>query len=176
MGRVYFPWSRHYINSEDIRRIKGHLEDGDIILSRTFGALTHVFIPGFWKHASVHIDGQIFEAVGDGVRSVSIDDHLIGKDDIVIIRYPKLFKHGMVAKAESFVGVPYDYSFRPGRRALYCVELAMELLSWGGYPSQRFEHDDILGQPVSSADDLLASPELVEVSRYGKVSGNKLKH
>lgn len=31
-----------------------------------------------------------------------------------------------VRRARSFLGVPYDYSFRPGREKLYCSELVWE--------------------------------------------------
>ena len=33
-----------------------------------------------------------------------------------------------VRRARSFLGVPYDYSFRPGREKLYCSELV-----WASY-------------------------------------------
>ena len=103
-----------------------HIRAGDIGLHRDWGYLSNVAIPGFMKHAWIHINEpqtngihdisnmNIVEAVSEGVLKRSALHPLIS--EYVIILRPKGMneidiKHA-VSKAEKIVGCNYDADFK----------------------------------------------------------------
>jgi len=108
---------------EVLYALKYLIKPGDVGLHRDEGYLSNVAIPGFMKHAWVHVeplrdDGtapKIVEAVGEGVRHVNAIVPL--KTDYAIIVRPKTIKHRpegvkvAVDKAMRIIGENYDVDF-----------------------------------------------------------------
>lgn len=121
-----FPWvtwaHHHYLVSyEEILPALPLIQYGDIGLHRGKGYLSNLFIPGFMKHAWVHVqDGvespEIVEALSEGVvkRSGLYPMH----SDYTIILTPRNTveitddqRKTACAKANQIVGEPYDDKF-----------------------------------------------------------------
>lgn len=127
LGEAHAPFTRKKITGNDYRHAKGILVPGDVVLVRTRGEFSNLFIPGFWTHASIYVgDECIVEATGSGVHETDLVTFMMHKDYVGIFS-PKFA--GPAAKlaaadwASSQIGKPYDYSFSGGNEAFYCSEL-----------------------------------------------------
>ena len=77
-----------------------------------------------FSHVGIAVTGNgadsVLEATTDGGVRLTLLEEFLGRSA----------KIGGIAaavrRARSFLGVPYDYSFRPGREKLYCSELVWE--------------------------------------------------
>ncbi|MFT5105845.1 MAG: hypothetical protein ACI9UA_001467 [Pseudoalteromonas tetraodonis] len=124
------------------------LQAGDIIVTRQFGALSNVFLPGFWPHSALYIGTEAererlgveidveramrckdplrtLEARKDGVRFRQLDSTL-HVDAFTVIR-PRLADADLaeaISRAITHEGKDYDFMF-DCRRAdrLVCIEL-----------------------------------------------------
>lgn len=109
------------------------LQPGDIILSRNDRALTTICIPGYWSHALLcvgRIDRgdayEIAEMVGTGFVKSDFFDTCHQADHVIILRCPEWdldYARDVIARCMSYDGLPYDFKFAFGVRALYCSEL-----------------------------------------------------
>lgn len=119
------PFTRKRIASHDYHAAKEILRLGDILLSRTYGEMANVFIPGNFTHAAICSNhGFIVEAIGRGVVESDLIDFMLTKDEVVVMR-PRMCPELGPEAAEiawSLVGAPYDYAFVGGNQAFYCSE------------------------------------------------------
>ena len=91
-----------------------------------------------FSHVGIAVTGNgadsVLEATTDGgVRLTLLEEFLGrsakigGRPAVVAMRLKDTAGiAAAVRRARSFLGVPYDYSFRPGREKLYCSELVWE--------------------------------------------------
>ncbi len=127
VGHVHAPWTHKRISGRHYLAAKGILQPGDVLMSRTDGELTNVFIPGFWSHGAVYVgNGEVVEATGDGVHKTDLLSWMLTKDYVRVCRArfaTALQRSDAAYFARSYIGLPYDYGFASGNKALYCFEI-----------------------------------------------------
>ncbi len=117
----YVTWAtkEHKVDYDEIIAALPLIKYGDIGIHRDAGYFSNIAIPGFMKHAWIHInDGlkkpRIVEAVSEGVLSRSPIYPMFS--DYTIIMTPKNCsdeeRKGACKKAEKIVGQLYDHNFR----------------------------------------------------------------
>ena len=114
-----FPWVTwairyHKVHFGEIHEASKIVQPGDIGVHRDDGYLSNVAIPGFQKHAWIHIEGgDIVEAISEGV--VRRDMYYPLYSDYAIIFRPKNVTQEeidlAVTKAKSTIGENYDVDF-----------------------------------------------------------------
>jgi len=126
IGKLHVPFSRKKITAKDFEACLELMQPGDILLTRTRGELTNLFIPGEWPHAAIVVsDGLIVEAVERGVVSTKPFDFFRKRDFVKLIR-PEVGEIGRktaALKASLLVGRSYDYNFHSENEEYYCSEL-----------------------------------------------------
>jgi hypothetical protein len=117
----YVTWATHscLTDFDEILEALSLIKYGDIGLHRDVGYLSNSIIPGFMKHAWIHVQGglekpRIVEAVSEGVLLRNAIHPLLS--DYSIILSPKGVsdeeRKGACLKAESVVGAQYDVNFK----------------------------------------------------------------
>ena len=148
-----FPWATWAVEQkkvcyEELLDALSHIQYGDIGLHRDSGYLSNLAIPGFMKHAWIHVqDGTVepvaIEAVSEGVVRRSPLYPMFS--DYVIILAPKDVtdesRKGACLKAEGIVGVRYDHNFE--------FDIERELAHYRGVDE------------VAAADDLKRSQQWI---------------
>jgi uncharacterized protein YycO len=136
MGKLNYRMGRPYESTDkDKMKIKNYAKPGMILLSATNYEVSNWFIPGFWTHSSIigptvnWPKGQIIEAIGEGVRRVSVNEFVDTHDYFHLLR-PKFRSEPQMAEAAAYadlqVGKPYDERFYftlTGNNAFSCSEL-----------------------------------------------------
>lgn len=134
--------------------VKGHhyyearklIQPGDILLRSYKQYLDVYFIPGEYSHAALYIGGpneEIIHAMTPDVQKTNLA-HFMRCDKFCIVR-PKVFQEvtkTAITRAQSKLGVPYDYDFvfetedYTGRNfscselIYYCYQEQVENLGW----------------------------------------------
>lgn len=154
------------------------LEPGDVIVTRHDLALTNLFLPGFWPHASLYIgtadereqlgvvageekaqhwkdDICVLEARKDGVLFRPLNDTL-AVDNFVVLR-PELSQAGIrrgIERAIQHEGKMYnfDFDFFNSDR-LVCTEVVYR--AFDGLEDMHFPLTERAGRKTLSAEDLL---------------------
>lgn len=134
IGHVHAPFTHKRMALRHFCALKECLIPGDVLMSRTDGELTNVFIPGFWSHGAVYVgDSQVVEVTGEGISNppVPLMYFVLTKDYVRACRPLFANRDQMQAAADwcraqaaALPRVPYDYDFASGNRALYCFELS----------------------------------------------------
>lgn len=124
---IHMPWSRKLVTGSDVLLMMKVVQPGDVLLTRSDGELSNIFVPGFWGHAAIAGEDAIIEATTKGVHKSDPISFLMGKDYAVVLR-PVFLDESEKARAveysEAQVGKPYDYSFNTSNiTAFYCSEL-----------------------------------------------------
>lgn len=141
----HFPWvtwdvHQHAVGMEEIFEALPLIKYGDVGLHRDSGYLSNLAIPGFMKHAWIHVeDGvkspMICEAISDGVVHRSAV-YPMYSDYTIIIR-PKganyKDRRGACKKAKSIVGTRYDHDFK--------FDVEAELKHYRGDDTEAAEED-----------------------------------
>lgn len=151
---------RGYIETEftisQVRELIINIKAGDILLSYESGRWTSMFIKGEWDHAAIVDDNlYVVEAVGDkfvegknlgGVRKIKLEDWIIKKNHIMVLRHIDYNNISLKAAALSgrFVGKNYDYAFHLGAESLYCSELVYLCYKPFNYDFMDHVHNEIL--------------------------------
>lgn len=132
IGRQHWPIKHHRITENDFAAVKAVLKPGMVFCTRRTGELNNLFIPGFWTHAAIYVgDGQVVEAITEGVSLTPLDEFLCGRSDgkdYVLVRDALYLtddeKQVAVDFAKKQVGLPYDWVFAgTDDRAFYCSKL-----------------------------------------------------
>lgn len=140
--------------------IKGQLLErlrpGDVLVTRKEHSLTNYFLPGYWPHAALYIgEGQVVEALADGVRVRSIESPF-GADALASIR-PQLGDSDIeraIERAHTHVGKPYDFDFDFTRAdRMVCTEVVYR--SYEGLGEMKFDLTWRAARQNLSAEDLL---------------------
>lgn len=160
-----------------LEELRPRLRPGDVLVTRHEGALTNVFLPGFWPHVALyvgspsqrdalglklqrstgeHVDAEeTLEALKDGVRFRLLASTL-AVDAVAVLR-PALPSEE-VARALSRVAVHegklYDFDFDFFRSdRLVCTEVVYR--AYDGIGPLRFSLAERAGRPTLSAEDLV---------------------
>ena len=139
LATISIPFTRKQIKGANYYEIKKILQEGDIILTKTYGEFSNLVNPSPLKHGAMyvgnpkedHID-YVAEALGRGVVLNDLITHILSKDEVVICRLKKISpenKDKMVKFAISKIGLSYDYDFSLGNKAFYCFELCAEAIN-----------------------------------------------
>lgn len=126
LSKVYFPFSRKLITAEQFRDIELLCQPGDVLLTRTRGEVSNVFIPGFWSHVALVKDKHsVIEAITSGVQQTDLAEFCFRRDYIQLLQpqFNKATRGLSAVFAESAVGKEYDYRFQGDTEAFYCSEL-----------------------------------------------------
>lgn len=112
---------QHKVCFEEILEVLPAIEYGDVGLHRDLGYLSNVFIPGFMKHAWMHVNSgnikaeevQIVEAISEGVVQRSALYPLYSDYSIILqpVGVSESDRKGACLKAKSIVGENYDVDF-----------------------------------------------------------------
>ncbi len=166
------------VSAEVRQTIADFLEPGDVIVTRHAKALTNLFLPGFWPHASLYVgtpaqrysagiavdkeresrwvdDICVLEARKDGVRLRSLDDTLAV--DVFVVLRPNIAAEAVsraVERALKHEGKMYkfDFDFFNSDR-IVCTEVVYR--AYDGLAGLQFPLQDRAGRKTLSAEDLL---------------------
>lgn len=115
------------ITSKFVNQLEAMIQPGDILGSREDWRFTNLFIPGYWSHIAVYVGGgYVVEAIGTGVRIITLEEFCYTKDSVFMLRVhkPKIMREHAAIRARSIVGKKYDYIFNSTDEEFYCSEVA----------------------------------------------------
>lgn len=170
------PGAPKSVTPELRRQVLARLEPGDVVVTRHEDALSNLFLPGFWPHASLYLGdaGQrarlglglpagapsaagphFLEARKDGVRIRPADDTL-AVDALVVLRpplEPTAIRTGLENALEHW-GKLYDFvfDFRRSER-LACTEVVYRGLD--GVGGLHFQLEEVGGRLCLPAEELI---------------------
>jgi hypothetical protein len=114
-------------------KIKKRLLPGMVILTHKDYEFTNLFILGYWTHSAIVISSEdVVEAVSNGVIVRRIEDFLTTVDDFIVLkpRYCNRISMKMASEqVKKFVGFPYNFTFKPSQKSIYCSELIYKAYS-----------------------------------------------
>lgn len=170
VGKVHFPGK--IINDEHVAALKADLKNGDVIASATKYELSNIFIPGFYGHAAIYLNGKIYEAVTSGVRVSTLEHFCFKKDGLILLRlHGPDWTEEQISLMEEFcadqIGEPYDYSFDWGSyEKWYCSKLVLFAFKIAAPEnSSAVNTMKVLGQTQVSPQNLVES--LIKIRKYG---------
>ena len=129
IGKLHWPFTDRKLTGRDYYLVRDDVYPGATLLLSKKWEPSNLINRAKYKHASLYLGGDkvkyCYEAVGSGVRPLSLVDSIMKSDGLVICA-PKFLKTGDIEKlrgiAKSKVGLPYDYWFNLGNKQLYCFE------------------------------------------------------
>lgn len=159
LGELHIPFTRKKVNGNDFMQISQLIKPGMVILTKTYGELTNLLIPGVWSHAGIYVgDGKIVEAIGSGVVEKDLAEFLLTKDKVCLLEpyfVENQFQMDNAARfARSKVGFPYDYKFKSNNKAFYCSELVFASYHHATGGLSPFELRETLGIETAIPDDI----------------------
>lgn len=184
MGRR-IPTTMPEISSDKAQSLKEKIRPGDVLMTAD-GAYPGWARMEFWAigshytHAAlVGSDGQVYEAVGEGVIQGSLDEFLQGRLKVAVAR-PGLDEAGVERATEycrGQLGKAYDGFFNTeDDKEFYCSELVAKALATAD-PSVQTPTKSLLGKKAIAPDVFLSAPGFQPIhddgSHYWK---NKLSY
>lgn len=159
IGRLHAPYTHKRVSGVHVLASQRLLRPGHVLMSRTRGELTNLFIPGFWSHGAIYVgDGFVAEAIGEGVVLTDIVTFMTTKDAIAICA-PLFASDAEMTTAAAWAreqrGKKYDFEFTSGNDAFYCFELtyaAYHVALGGASPWEL--RSETMGVPTVLGDDI----------------------
>lgn len=127
-GGIHAPWTHKGLDFDDVLAVRKQIQPGDIILTRTYGELTTITIPGYWKHAARYVgDDRVVEAVAPRVQENWLANLIMRTDCYAIMRVPDL-PPGVIAHTieltNQYLGRRYDMGLKIYEDdEVYCSEV-----------------------------------------------------
>jgi uncharacterized protein YycO len=173
IGKIYIAPKARKISFEHYEDMKEILVPGDTILSYSKGELTNYFIEGEYKHCAVYVGlNSVVEAIGTGVKKISLSSFLSTKDKIAVIRprFLDSFSANTAAlEALNLLGKPYDYHFEQTEKAFYCAELIAYCYNKASNNKSPFVPRNILGVKTFLPNDFkLAQNKFLTIQEFPK--------
>lgn len=173
IAKVKIPWSVKKITGQDLYNLEGLLEPGDVILSKTNGHLSSLFVPGGYSHGAVYCGHNglcpvVIEAIGEGIGHQDLCTHLLSKDKILIMR-PKLTdaqRLEVFNDSYNYVGLDYDLEFESNDQEFYCFELVAQILKNVSLGEIMVEKKKVLGHDFYVAESFLEDSKNFSVVYY----------
>lgn len=124
IGMISDPFVTKCTSYKNILDILPILEEGDVILTRTYGHASTLIIPGFWKHATIYVgrdvvgtplvkgEPAIIEAVAPKVRYAYLNDLIQKTDYFCVLRLKNINKEqrkNVALEAMKFIDKKYDF-------------------------------------------------------------------
>lgn len=179
---IHLPFTHKLVTGRQYYAARERLKPGSIFVTRIFGELTSVLIPGYWSHAAIYCpvprtpDEMVMEAEGAGVLETDLVTFIMSKDAVMILE-PNLPDEVMAraaAIATEQLGKPYDYDFEfhlSGQKSFYCSELVWwsydQACKEFGIPSA-FVPKVSLGVATITPDDIAEKFKVIWDSREKK--------
>jgi len=126
IAKVHVPFTHKRINAKLAIEALQIMRPGSVLISKAFGELANIFIPGDFSHAAIYNGSFIIEAKTIGVSRTNVFDFMLTKDDVIILEPLFCNEFDMTnaaKKCSDMVGKPYDFNFDPSTKAFYCSEL-----------------------------------------------------
>ena len=172
------PFHAKRVTPEIRGQLAAILQPGDVLISRHDDAMSNLFLPGYWIHASLHIGPasvrgsmnlsmdadraarwldpvRVLEARKDGVLFRALDDTL-GVDAVAVLRPTLAPPHiaQALCRAVAHEGKLYDFEFDFFRSdRLVCTEVVYR--AFDGIGPLRFALRTRAGRPTLSAEDVV---------------------
>jgi hypothetical protein len=142
LSRVPFFPRKNQLTGADIKEVKKHIQNGDILLAGNFQHLSWLVIPGIVTHAMGYIGkGRCIHAFAKWVAFISLHRVFRSYDTLVLIRprwqsdtQIRLYRDFLIEK----IGMPYDFFFwldKESVESYFCSELVNEWLKSALYDS-----------------------------------------
>ena len=154
------------ITDIDYIEIKDNAFASCVFLSRKRYELSNCFIPGFYTHAAICDGNYIYEAVGDGVRKVTLPYFCFDKDYIAMLQVKNTYIteiSNVLNDLDSLLGKPYDYYFTPGNESFYCSELVAYVLKKNIKSMKEFTWRETLGVATVEPMDFYKASKYFDV-------------
>ena len=153
---AFYKPNIHKVRGDQVAEVLDLLQNGDFLVRRFDGYLSTFFIPGFWTHVGMYYDNSAIHSIGDGV----LKEHVLNfcrTDSIAILRVKdKNLIPKAIQKAETCIGIDYDFEFETDNEDLYCTEfmdVCYDRIFDGDYES-------ITGIQILTPDGLFDSNEV----------------
>lgn len=137
IGKLHAPFARKRVTGKHYYLLRDRIEVGTVLLTKTNGELSNLINPEKIKHAGIFIGRidetdirYVLESTGKGVVVTDLVTFLTTKDLVVGCRPWFLTDEDRVKIpiiAKNMVGIPYDYLFAKGPKAMYCFEAVAHL-------------------------------------------------
>jgi hypothetical protein len=112
----------------DFLQIKVKIKPGDVLLSTEALRLSNWLIPGIWSHAAIYVgDNTVLEAVPKVVRTIRLEEFVLDKSKICLLRPSWLFQHHNFVN--HYIGADYDFKFLGSWGSYYCSMLVYSYLN-----------------------------------------------
>ena len=119
---IYCPTS-YLVKGYHTREAMKKLRPGDVVQRKYIHYADGLVIPGRYSHSGVYVGrGKVIHAIAEGVCEIDIIDFM-RCDGFRILR-PVSGQKQAVERARSYLGRPYDFSFKTDEDRIYCHELA----------------------------------------------------
>jgi len=126
IAKVHVPFTHKIMNVSLAVDALKVMKPGSVLISKAFGELANIFIPGDFSHAAIYNGSFIIEAKTRGVSRTNLYDFMMSKDDVIILEPLFCDEAGMAnaaVRCSEMIGKPYDFNFDPSTKAFYCSEL-----------------------------------------------------
>jgi len=155
IGYIYVPFNNRKIKARHYRYMEKRLMVGDIILCKSNGYLSNLFI-GKYTHVGIYAahDTVVEATPKGGVLKTDLIDFSLKRDKVLILR-PN-FLTEPVERIEiqdrlyEQVGKDYDFSFQADIKDFYCSELALY-----AYKNPKLKFKDRYGSLTFIPDDFI---------------------
>ena len=171
-GKIHMPFSRKKFTGKHYYKIRDKIEPGTVLLTTTHGELSNLINPVSVKHGAVYIGKTtddicyVTEAVGSGIVKTDLVTFLTTKDVVIGLKpnfLTETDKTLLPGEAVKFIGIPYDYLFEKGKKALYCFENIVSVFK-ALRPELNYKKNEIVkGKAVYDSSTFLSDKELFTV-------------
>lgn len=184
MGRR-IPSTLPEVSPEKMKELKAKIKPGDVLMSADLSypgwqRMEYWAIGSHYTHAALAgSDGLVYEAVGEGVITSSVEEFLEGRKKIAIARPGLNAEEAKEATeyAKAQLGKPYDGVFNfAGDDEFYCSELVAKALK-SGKNDTNVPMGKIFGKDAVSPDVWRKTPGIEVIHDDGSSYwGNKLHY
>ena len=164
-GKLHLPFTHKKINGKHYYLLRDKINIGTVLLTTTYGEFSNLINPEKIKHAGIYVGDidntgirYVVEAVGRGVVKTDLVTFLTTKDLVIgceptflDIKDTNLIPY----EAQRVLGIPYDYLFEHGSKAMYCFETIAHIFKMVRPEIQLKEKEVVKGKKIYSYETYL---------------------